>query len=338
MGKKTSIQWCHSTVNPTSGCDGCELFQPAPLSFTAEQRAEWLKRQPCYASQVHRNRLARSFPHNYAADFSEVRMIPGRMEQVANYGSPTERENKDKPWFFGRPRHIFISDMADALSEAVPFDFLKAEIIDNVTSAKGQRHVWQWLTKRPERMAAFDAWLAAKGIRWPANLWAGTSVTSQRTCDSRVPHLLKVSARVRFLSCEPLFGAVTIKQYLAERVGDFIETPSTEWQLHQFPHPVVVRADGIRWVIIGGMSGRTVAPFHVNWAYSLIRECRDAGVTPFIKQLGRTVVHSVQRPRTNANFAYSNPPSDEPMELKDPHGGDWSEWPDSLRVREIPSL
>jgi hypothetical protein len=27
--KATKIQWCHSTVNPVMGCDGCELWPPA---------------------------------------------------------------------------------------------------------------------------------------------------------------------------------------------------------------------------------------------------------------------------------------------------------------------
>src|ERR1039457_5554806 len=27
--KYTKIQWCHSTINPEMGCDGCELWKPA---------------------------------------------------------------------------------------------------------------------------------------------------------------------------------------------------------------------------------------------------------------------------------------------------------------------
>lgn len=323
MGKETSIQWAHSTVNPTSGCDGCELYQPAPPSFTAEQVIEWLKKQPCYASQVHRNRLAHSYPDNYAKDFSEVRMIHGRMEQAAKWGPPTAKENADKPWFVGKPRHIFISDMSDALSEAVSFEFLKIEIIDNVTSEAGKGHVWQWLTKRPERMAEFFDWLAERQIDWPANLWAGTSVTNMRTLADRVPALLKVRAATRFLSCEPL------KEGL-----EFSDVTKRSDCISMLGKPALA---GIHWVIVGGMSGVTIAPFHVNWAASIVRQCRAVSVKPFVKQLGRTVVHCVQRERTNTNFAYSNPPRDEPLKLKDPHGGDWSEWPHAIRVREIPS-
>jgi uncharacterized protein (DUF1330 family) len=28
MSAHTHIQWCDSTINPTSGCDGCELYSP----------------------------------------------------------------------------------------------------------------------------------------------------------------------------------------------------------------------------------------------------------------------------------------------------------------------
>jgi hypothetical protein len=56
---------------------------------------------------------------------------------------------------------IFVSDLGEALSQhdaigpdhrpvpggAVPFDYLKCEIIDTVMSSKGSRHIWLWLTK-----------------------------------------------------------------------------------------------------------------------------------------------------------------------------------------------
>jgi hypothetical protein len=33
MSQTTQIQWCDSTVNPTMGCSGCELF-PTPAKIT----------------------------------------------------------------------------------------------------------------------------------------------------------------------------------------------------------------------------------------------------------------------------------------------------------------
>lgn len=243
MPKFTKIEWTNGTVNPTSGCDGCEIF------------AE------CYAHQAHVNRLAQAFPENYAADFREVRLIPGRVREAAKWGPLTEAEIRGKPWFRGKPRHVFISDMSDALSEAVPFDYLRREIVEPVSSEEGRRHVWQWLTKRPERMARFDQWLAEQGIAWPENLWAGTSLTTQPTAERRVPQLMQVRAAVRFLSCEPLRGPLDLARGLA----------------------------GIHWVIGGGESGPAAGSTPLAWVRRLRDQAKAAGAAFFWKQWGEFV-------------------------------------------------
>ncbi len=77
--------------------------------------------------------------------------------------------------------------------------------------------------------------------------------------------------------------------------------------------------EGIDWVICGGESGSAANPFDLAWARELREQCREAEVAFFVKQLG------------------SNPVEDgEPLKLKDGHGGDWNEWPDDLRIRELP--
>lgn len=250
MPKLTQIEWTNGSVNPTSGCDGCEILKE------------------CYARKVHVNRLAHSFPANYSKSFLEVRTIPGRLRQAANWGPLTEAEIAGKPWFKGKRRHIFISDMSDALSAAVPFQYLLEEIIVNVSGTQGRRHVWQWLTKRPERMAEFDAWLAAQGIAWPANLWAGTSVTTQPRAQWRIPELLKVRAAVRFLSCEPLRGPLDLA-YACFNGADSYGTLT-----------------GIHWVIAGGESGGGDHPMHPDWVRSLRDQCQAAAVPFFFKQWG----------------------------------------------------
>lgn len=317
MGKHTKIQWTHSTINPTSGCDGCELYTRPPSSLTTDEELRaWLLKQPCYASQVHELRWAKSLavthPSMYGPRFSDVRLIPGRMEEASRWGPVTEKEAEGKPWFTTSRRHIFISDMSDALSRDVPFDFLKAEIIDNVTSEKGRRNVWQWLTKRPQRMAEFDAWLAERNIAWPKNLWAGTSVTNQRTADMRVPALLKVRAKVRFLSCEPLFDRV-----------EFSNVMNRSDCVSQLGKPAL---GGISWVIVGGASGNNPAPFDLRWARSIVSQCRTVEVACFVKQLGAKPYVS---PEHDGATGFN-------VQVTDSHGGDWSEWPEDLRVRQIP--
>lgn len=77
----------------------------------------------------------------------------------------------------------------------------------------------------------------------------------------------------------------------------------------------------IDWVIVGGESGAraNVELFPVEWAIELRDRCREEGVAFFLKQLGR-------RPSRQG----------EEFQLRHQHGGDWSEWPQELRVREMP--
>jgi protein gp37 len=240
--KLTNIGWTHSTINGSSGCDGCELWND--LTRT------------CYAGQVHQNRLALSLPRLYARDFGEVRMIPGRFEQAAKWGLPTPAENADKPWFVGKPRHIFVGDMGDFLSDAVTDDFLERELLAAVTSKAGQRHVWQWLTKRPARLAQ----LSEKWGGLPDNVVAMTTVTNQRTAAVRIPALLKVRCAVRGISAEPLLGPVDLMEWIYTK------------PLH--------------WVIVGGESGAGCRPMQAEWARSLRDQCASAGADFFFKQWG----------------------------------------------------
>jgi protein gp37 len=201
MSQTTPIEWTDSAVNPVMGCEGCELWIPSTGVRT------------CYAGQLHEKRGG--LP-GYAKIFTIPEMFPGRIETAASWSDLTGTARPDKPWLNGRPRHIFISDMGDALSRSVPFDYLRDEIIVHVTSAKGKRHIWQWLTKQPRRMAEFARYLEAQGIIWPDNLWALTSVTSAAQL-GRVKQLFEVPAKVRGVSYEPALGEVDFSPWLFDR-------------------------------------------------------------------------------------------------------------------------
>jgi len=207
----------------------------------------------CYAGLLGTMRAGHP---GYADQFESPELFPGRMTAAANWGFPTTAEHADKPWLIGLPRLIFISDMGDALSGSVPFEYLEKEIIRNVDSEAGQKHIWLWLTKRPERMAHFGEWLLEHGGRWPINLVAMTTVTSQRFA-SRVDALRRVPAAIKGLSLEPLLERVSLD------------------------------LTGINWVIAGGGSDTLAETFHVPWALELEQQCRDRGVAFFLKQLGR---------------------------------------------------
>ncbi|MDA1014204.1 MAG: DUF5131 family protein [Planctomycetota bacterium] len=243
MAQNTAIQWCDSTENPTMGCEGCELWNGT--------------RKTCYAGVLHRRFGGVS--SGYAPEFEQVTNFPGRMLRATKWSDLTGRDRKDKPWLNGMPRLIFVSDMSDALSEIVEFQFLRDEVIENVSSEKGQRHRWLWLSKRPQRMAEFSDWL---DVDWPTNLWVATSITTQQSA-ARIKHLMKVGDEqtTRFLSVEPQWEAIDLSRWLPE----------------------------IDWIIQGGESGPTAHPFHVEWAEDLVRQCESHDVPYFLKQLGSKV-------------------------------------------------
>ncbi|QDT66612.1 DUF5131 family protein [Calycomorphotria hydatis] len=274
--KTTSIEWCDSTVNPSMGCDGCELW-------TRDSKV-------CYAGKIHKRRVGHL---GFAPSFQEVTEFPGRMADATRWSDLINKDRPDKPWLNGMPRCIFVSDMSDLLSASISFEYIFEEVMSNVLSEYGKRHRWLWLTKRPKRMKEFSHWTRhTMKVQWPINLWVGTSITSRGTL-GRVGDLLQVGSdhTRRFLSVEPQWELITIGQPLR----------------------------GIDWVIQGGESGSAQRPFDISWADSLREECQHADVPYFLKQLGKNFVSEGHR-----------------LYLQSSKGNDWSEWPERLRVREIP--
>lgn len=146
---------------------------------------------------------------------------------------------------------------------------------------------WLLLTKRPQNIGGMmpprDLGERSEGIaegdygyhhpdhafRRP-NVWLGTSCENQAAADERIPHLLKVPAAVRFLSCEPLLGPIEFSNVTRRSDG-----------VAQLGKPALA---GISWVIVGGESGPGHRPMQVEWADGIARQCQAAGVRFFCKQ------------------------------------------------------
>ena len=112
---------------------------------------------------------------------------------------------------------------------------------------------WLILTKRPENIRSMlpDDW----GNGWD-NVWLGTTVEDQKRADLRIPILTAIPAKVRFLSMEPLL------------------------------EPVVLKLDGIDWVIVGGESGPSPRPIEGAWVEVIRQQCRLSDTAFFFKQWG----------------------------------------------------
>jgi len=178
--------------------------------------------------------------------------------------------------------------------------------------------LWLLLTKRPENVCRMvpDRWLS----KWPENVMTGTSPCDQKTADKCIPELLKVPGR-RFLSAEPLIGAVNLTEALyGNRKGI---NPAT-----------------VDWVIVGGESGPGARPCDIDWVRSIVSQCKEAGVPVFVKQLGAKPEEVNTGDAMPMPFEFDDGGEEVARIYKprDRKGGDMAEWPEDLRVREFPVL
>lgn len=277
----------------------------------------------CYAAKQHMNKGlsilgvrkkdgAIKIPNKgYAPTFEQLKQFKGRAAEAADWPDLLGQSHPHTPWKDGLPRMIFVSDMGDAMSADSDLPFLKADLMPAITSENGQRHLWLWLTKRPGRMAKFAEEFTGKDKRFPPNVCAMTTLTGP-DADSlkRLKELKTVRASIRGLSIEPLWDRIP---------------------------PEMLDLKGIDWVIVGGESGsgRFTRPFALEWAEEILKHCRKNKVACFVKQVGRKPTLNGTKFRFPVKRTVM--PSGRFTDLvTDPHGGDWNEWPESLRIREFP--
>ena len=166
---------------------------------------------------------------------------------------------------------------------------------------------WLLLTKRPENVCRMMA--AATNNINHFNIWLGTSVSDQETAEQYVGELAKLRdlVPVLFVSYEPALGPV-------------------DWGS-------VRGFSKVDWLIMGGESGPNARDCSIEWIASSIEQCRAAGVAPFVKQLGKRSAEYLDRPSGPNGKGQES----KWLQLKDKKGGDPSEWPEPLRVREMPA-
>ena len=185
----------------------------------------------------------------------------------------TQREYKKAVWTFknglpkwdadakkdGKRIKVFVLSMGDFLEDHPMVERWREEaitLIGNLTNTD-----ILLLTKRPENSEyMLSRWYA----RWPSHVWFGVTVENQKRVNERVPLLLRVPAKVRFLSVEPMLERITLTNFNA------------------FWHS----SKPINWVICGGESGPRARTMEIAWARGLKEQCALAGVPFFMKQLG----------------------------------------------------
>lgn len=238
MGENSNIEWTDATFNPWVGCT---KVSPACDHCYAEG---WAKRA--------------GTPDLWAGE--------RRRTGASNWQQPLKWNRKAEAE--GRRARVFCASLADVFDNQVPEEWRRDlwELISKTPNLD-----WQLLTKRPQNIRKMLP--ASWGYGWP-NVWLGTTAENQAEADRRIPHLLAVPAKVRFLSCEPVLGPLVLNGSWL-RQGDNGE----------YPHSVQPHT-GIDWVICGGESGPGARPMHPEWARSLRDQCAVAGVPFLFKQWG----------------------------------------------------
>jgi protein gp37 len=303
MGEKTKIDWTDSTWNPLRGCsrvsEGC---------------------RNCYAERMAARFSGQGQPYEGLTKdghwTGKVELVEKHLLDPLKWGSVDEEYGVLGGNLRGRRRHIFVNSMSDLFHKNIT-DEMRDRIF--AVMALCPQHIFQVLTKQPERMLAYltewithperrrvDAILslcdaitdtktstvslgaAVEGWKWPLpNVWLGVSVENQAAADERIPLLLQTPAAVMFVSCEPLLGPVKLT--------------SIKWETRGSGGPAYVDVCGgtfctvggsgmkgpkLDWAICGGESGPGARPMHPDWARSLRDQCQAAGMPFFFKSWG----------------------------------------------------
>jgi protein gp37 len=238
VSEQTNIEWCDSTFNPWIGCTkvspGCDN---------------------CYAERDMSSRLkvVQWGPHG-----ERVRTKPG------NWNKPLAWNAKHEQFFaaHGRRQRVFCASLADVFDVAAP-DEWRSDLAKLILQTPNLD--WLLLTKRIGNADYMLREMFPEGV--PSNLWLGATIVNQTEANRDIPKLLKTNAHVRFLSMEPLLGAVDLTRLVGH--GD------------QLPG-----APRIDWVIVGGESGPNPRPMHPGWVRSLRDQCKAAAIPFLFKQWG----------------------------------------------------
>jgi protein gp37 len=289
MGRNTGIEWCEATFNPWRGCQkvspGCEH---------------------CYAET-----LSRRNP-KVLGEWG-----PGGTRVIASESAWREPPRWDRAArAAGVRRRVFCASLADVFEDRPELVAPRVRLFHLISET---RHLdWLLLTKRPENVRRFrggDGVPRSWPENMPPNVWLGVSAEDQRRADERIPLLLQTPAAVRFVSAEPLLGPVDLSAVRHQLGAESFATVN-----------VLVEKDSLNrghdrprldWVIVGGESGPGARPMRLEWARSLVTQCREAGVAVFCKQIGTVAAWD--------------------LGSRDAKGGRMEDWPVDLRVREFPA-
>lgn len=335
---ETAIEWSEFSWNPTRGCarvsPGCEH---------------------CYAErQAHR--------HNHPKGAYVGLTVLGKHGPRWNGRAIFVPEKLGEPLRWKKPRRIFVNSMSDLFHEDITDEQIEA--VFGAMSACPQ-HTFQVLTKRPERAVQWFKSLQIIGrpyppsgecyrsfcdhirhpgrifdsvanwpgpVDWPLrNVHFGVSCEDQERADIRVPLLLQCPAAVRWVSLEPLLGQIDLRKIN----GSFDALAQGR-----------LAPAALDWVVVGGESGPGARPCDVEWIRSIVAQCSAMQVPVFVKQLGAKWTENrghhaeligglCKTPFVDGARITDDGTVERTLIPTNRKGGDPSEWPEDLRVRQL---
>lgn len=229
MARDSAIEWTDHTFNPWWGC--------AAVSSACDH---------CYAES-----LAKRFGHR-----TWGAKAPRRFFGDAHWSEPLAWNAAASR--LGHRARVFCASMADVFENRSELDPHRNRLWSLIRATPALD--WLLLTKRPQLISSRLP--ADWGVGYP-NVWLGTTTENQVEADRRLPHLMKISAALKFVSAEPLLSSVNLSSWLSG--------PS---------------AQGLGWVIAGGESGAKARPSDPAWFRALRDQCLAAGVPFHFKQWG----------------------------------------------------
>jgi len=305
MSENSKIEWTHHTFNPWWGCvrvsPGCEHCYAETFSKRVGLKVWGATAERRFFGAKH---WAEPYKWDKAAEKAgeRHRVFCASMADVCE----DHRDPRIQSMLNGARREL-------------------ARLIENTPNLD-----WLLLTKRIENFRECFPVELFTGHQYPKNIWPGTTCEDQPRYDARIRHLLELREfSRRFISYEPALGPIDF------RMGGMSMPDYAE-------HNPLAKLD---WLIYGGESGGNSRPNEVAWARSARKQCAQAGTAFLLKQLGAVPLveagrqrywdwRHVQRPENKLFTEHER--GLWRLHLNDRKGGDLSEWPEDLRVRQFP--
>lgn len=266
MAENSAIEWTDHTFNPWEGCQkvgpGCDH---------------------CYA-ETRNARFGGGTAPNWGPG------APRRLTSAANWRKPLAWNAAAANFAqrHGRRQRVFCASLADVFDNSVD-DMWRADLVNLINATPNLD--WLLLTKRIGNVAEMlEIMFDSSEVR--PNVWIGATVVNQAEADRDIPKLLATPAAKRFLSIEPMLGAIDLSALIYKPCSNALDGLSMDPSTGQYE--CCSRCDwtgigddpAIDWVIVGGESGTGARPMHPDWARRLRDQCAAAGVPFLFKQWG----------------------------------------------------